>query len=141
LVTTFADAELAPFSYVVDDVSLMVTFSPADVSSPKPEVDTLLTVPIDPPAAGPDRALDPPPPDPAAAFCAAVVEEEEVEEVVSVVELDVPPQAESPIAGTNRHAVAQRRLRCVERGLRLVIGMKVRLPSALVYVHTDRPDN
>jgi hypothetical protein len=30
----------------------------------KPDVDTLSTVPDDPPAAGPDRALDPPPPDP-----------------------------------------------------------------------------
>jgi hypothetical protein len=30
----------------------------------KPDVDTLLTVPDDPPAAGPDRALDPPPLDP-----------------------------------------------------------------------------
>jgi hypothetical protein len=30
----------------------------------KPEPDRLLTVPIDPPAAGPDRAFDPPPPDP-----------------------------------------------------------------------------
>jgi hypothetical protein len=29
----------------------------------KPEVDTLLTVPDDPPAAGPDRALDPAPPE------------------------------------------------------------------------------
>jgi hypothetical protein len=29
----------------------------------KPEVDRLLTVPDDPPAAGPDRALDPPPPE------------------------------------------------------------------------------
>jgi hypothetical protein len=28
----------------------------------KPDVDTLLTVPDDPPAAGPDRALEPPPP-------------------------------------------------------------------------------
>jgi hypothetical protein len=32
--------------------------------SVKPDVDTLLAVPDDPPAAGPDRALDPPPPDP-----------------------------------------------------------------------------
>ena len=61
LLTALADAELVPFSYVVDDVSLTVTFSPADVNSPKPDFDTLLTVPIDPPAAGPDRALDPPP--------------------------------------------------------------------------------
>ena len=30
----------------------------------KPDVDTLLTVPDDPPAAGPDRALDPPLPEP-----------------------------------------------------------------------------
>jgi hypothetical protein len=30
----------------------------------KPDVDTLPTVPDDPPAAGPDRALDPPPPEP-----------------------------------------------------------------------------
>jgi hypothetical protein len=29
----------------------------------KPDVDVLLTVPDDPPAAGPDRALDPPPPE------------------------------------------------------------------------------
>jgi hypothetical protein len=28
----------------------------------KPDVDTLPTVPDDPPAAGPDRALEPPPP-------------------------------------------------------------------------------
>jgi hypothetical protein len=60
LVTALADAECAPFSYVVDDVSLTVTFSPAAVNSVKAEVDTLLTLPIDPPSAGPDRALDPP---------------------------------------------------------------------------------
>jgi hypothetical protein len=42
----------------------MVTFWPADVVRVKPEVDRLPTVPEDPPAAGPDRALDPPPPDP-----------------------------------------------------------------------------
>jgi hypothetical protein len=30
----------------------------------KPDLDTLVTVPADPPAAGPDRALDPPPADP-----------------------------------------------------------------------------
>jgi hypothetical protein len=58
--TALADADFAPFLYVVDDVVLTVTFSPADVNSPKPDVDTLLTLPIDPPAAGPDRALDPP---------------------------------------------------------------------------------
>jgi hypothetical protein len=43
---------------------LTVTFWPADVVMVKPDVDRLPTVPDDPPAAGPDRALDPPPPDP-----------------------------------------------------------------------------
>ena len=37
----------------------MVTFWPADVEIVKPEADTLPTVPDAPPAAGPDRALDP----------------------------------------------------------------------------------
>jgi hypothetical protein len=63
LVTALFDAELVPLLYVVADVTLTVTFSPAEVNSSKPEVDTLLTLPIDPPAAGPDRALDPAPPD------------------------------------------------------------------------------
>jgi hypothetical protein len=62
LITALADAECVPFSYVVDDVSLTVTFSPADVNSLKPDLETLLTLPIDPPAAGEDRALDPPRP-------------------------------------------------------------------------------
>jgi hypothetical protein len=78
---------------------LTVTFSPADVNRPKPEVDTLLTLPIDPPAAGPDRALDPPPPAPGRALCAAVVDD-----VVAAVELDVP-QAESPITRSNSPAM------------------------------------
>jgi hypothetical protein len=44
----------------------MVTFWPAEVVSVKPDVDTLLAVPVEPPAAGPDRALDPlPVPEPA----------------------------------------------------------------------------
>jgi len=47
----------------VADASSTVTFWPADVVIVKPDVDTLPTVPDDPPAAGPDRALDPPPPD------------------------------------------------------------------------------
>jgi hypothetical protein len=37
----------------------MVTFWPAEVVSVKPDADTLLAVPTEPPAAGPDRALDP----------------------------------------------------------------------------------
>jgi hypothetical protein len=100
LVTALADADFVPLWYVVADVSLTVTFSPADVSSPNPEVETLLTLPTDPPSAGPDRALEPPPPDPEAVLCVAVVDE-----VVAVGELDVP-QAESPSTGTRSAAVA-----------------------------------
>jgi hypothetical protein len=37
-------------------------------------VDTLPTVPDDPPAAGPDRALDPPPPEPLLAAGEALLE-------------------------------------------------------------------
>jgi hypothetical protein len=58
-VTALADAERVPFRYVVEDAVLTVTFSPADVDTVKLDDDTLLTVPIVPPAAGPDRALDP----------------------------------------------------------------------------------
>jgi hypothetical protein len=63
VVIALAEAGLVPFWYVVEDASLTVTFCPADVVIVKPEVDTLPTVPDDPPEAGPDRALDPPPPE------------------------------------------------------------------------------
>jgi hypothetical protein len=42
----------------------MVTFWPVDVVSVKPDEVTLLAVPTEPPAAGPDLALDPLPPAP-----------------------------------------------------------------------------
>jgi hypothetical protein len=61
-VTALAEAEVVPLRYAVEDASLTVTFWPADVVRVKPDVDVLPTVPIDPPSAGPDRALDPPPP-------------------------------------------------------------------------------
>jgi hypothetical protein len=60
-VTAPDDAARVPFSYAVEDVSFTVTFWPVDVTSPKPDVDTPLTLPIDPPSAGPDRAFDPRP--------------------------------------------------------------------------------
>jgi hypothetical protein len=60
LVTVLFVAVAVPFSYLVDDVSLMVAFPPVGVDKVKPEADMVLTVPIDPPAAGPDRALVPP---------------------------------------------------------------------------------
>jgi hypothetical protein len=54
----------------VEDAFSTVTFSPADVDTVKLDVDTLLTVPTMPPAAGPDRALDPAcAPDPVVAVC------------------------------------------------------------------------
>ena len=53
---------------------MTVTFWPAAVVSVKPEEVTLLAVPEDPPAAGPDRALDPPPDaEPLAAALGAVL--------------------------------------------------------------------
>src|SRR5450755_3749979 len=61
-VMALAEVELVPFWYVVEDASLTVTFWPVAVDIVKPAVDTLPTVPDAPPAAGPDRALDPPPP-------------------------------------------------------------------------------
>jgi hypothetical protein len=62
VVTAPAEALLVPLSYVVEDASLTVTFWPADVVRVNPDPDTLSTVPDDPPAAGPDRALAPPAP-------------------------------------------------------------------------------
>src|ERR1700691_6185864 len=52
----------------------MVTFSPVAVVSVNPEEDTLVIVPLDPPAAGPDRALEPPPdPEPPAGLLLAAL--------------------------------------------------------------------
>src|ERR1700728_1155167 len=61
VVMALTEAGLVPFWYVVEDASRTVTFWPADVVMVKPAADTLPTVPDAPPAAGPDRALDPPP--------------------------------------------------------------------------------
>jgi hypothetical protein len=83
-VTALAEVEPVPFWYVVEDASSTVTFWPADVDMVKLDMDMLPTVPAAPPAAGPDRALDPPPP-------AAVGEGD-----VAVTE-DVPQAADSPI--------------------------------------------
>ena len=55
----------------VDDPAVTVTCCPAAVVSVKPEVDTASTVPAEPPAAAPDRALAPPPaPPPGPGRCA-----------------------------------------------------------------------
>ena len=48
-----------PFRYVAEDAFCTVTFWPADVVTVKLDVETPLTVPTTPPAAGPDRALGP----------------------------------------------------------------------------------
>jgi hypothetical protein len=63
-VTALAAEVLVPVSYTVVDASLTVTFSPVGVDTVKPDADTPVTVPTDPPAAFLDRAFDPPP-DPA----------------------------------------------------------------------------
>jgi hypothetical protein len=61
LCMALAELEPAPFWYVVEDAVVTVTCCPAAVVSVKPELDTLAIVPDAPPAAGPERALDPPP--------------------------------------------------------------------------------
>jgi hypothetical protein len=91
LVTALTDADFVPFSYFVDEVSLIVTFSPVGVVSLKPELETPLTLPVDPPAAGPERALDPPLP---GACCAGVADVDDavvaVGELVLAVALTMP---------------------------------------------------
>jgi hypothetical protein len=57
--TALADVEVVPFSYAVELTSPTVTFCPADVDMVKLDAATLPTVPEAPPAAGPDRALEP----------------------------------------------------------------------------------
>jgi hypothetical protein len=57
--TALAEVDVVPLRYVVEDDLAMVTFCPAGVEIVKLEVDTLVTVPTAPPAAGPDRAFDP----------------------------------------------------------------------------------
>jgi hypothetical protein len=59
VVTALAEAALDPFSYVVDDVSLMVTCTFAAVFTVKPDVVVALMVPVVPPGSAPDRALEP----------------------------------------------------------------------------------
>jgi hypothetical protein len=60
-VMALAEVDFDFFSYFVEDDSSMVTFWPAEVVSVKLDFETMPTVPDAPPAAGPDRALDPPP--------------------------------------------------------------------------------
>jgi hypothetical protein len=57
-----AEVGLVPLRYFVEDAFSTITFCPVEVDIVKLDLDTLATVPDDPPAAGPDRALDPPPP-------------------------------------------------------------------------------
>src|ERR1700733_11544636 len=63
LVTALLATQLVPFWYLVEVCSSTVTSWPADVVKVKLDLATLPTVPVDPPAAGPDRAFDPPPPE------------------------------------------------------------------------------
>jgi hypothetical protein len=73
-VMALAEVELVPFWYVVEDASLTVTFTFVGVDIVKLDVDMLLTVPVDPPAAPSDRALDADP-DPQGECSAVAVED------------------------------------------------------------------
>ena len=110
-VTALADAGLDPSWYVVADASSTVTFWPAGVVSVKPDADTLVTVPTDPPAADPDRALDPVPDlCPATAPPGAeppAAAEDEVED-----EDDEAQPAQTPSTADTRTAAAIRPLLC-----------------------------
>jgi hypothetical protein len=81
LLMALAEVGLVPFLYFVEETFFTVTFWPAEVVSVKLDLDTLPTVPMDPPAAGPERAFDPPPP---ARRCPEVADEGEA--VVAVPE-------------------------------------------------------
>jgi hypothetical protein len=54
-----AELELVPLWYFVEDAFLTFTSWPAEVEIVKLDLETLVTVPDDPPAADADRALDP----------------------------------------------------------------------------------
>jgi hypothetical protein len=104
-----AEVELVPFLYEVEEASLMVTFWPADVVSVKPDVDTLPTVPVDPPVAGPERELEPAPPlpgmpCPAAAGAVAEGDVAVADGVVAVADGVVAAQPESPITAPSAAA-------------------------------------
>jgi hypothetical protein len=63
---------------------LIVTFSPVAVVSVNPEEDTLVIVPAEPPAAGPDRALEPlPDPNPPAGLLPAAAGAAEADELLA----------------------------------------------------------
>ena len=100
VVMALAEVELVPFWYVVEDASSTVTFRPVNVNNVKPDLDMLPTVPAAPPAAGPDRALDPTPPDPrppAEPLPAAVGEGDVAAGEGDVAVAEEPQAAESPI--------------------------------------------
>jgi hypothetical protein len=94
------EVEVVPFSYFVEDVSSTVTSSPVDVVRVKPDFDTLSTVPDDPPAAGPDRALEPD-----AGWAAAA-------------EVDVASPTESPSSGAISAAATSRPILLLGSNLR-----------------------
>jgi hypothetical protein len=72
----------------------------------KLDLDTLSTVPDAPPAAGPDRALDPPPPGSPAVAEGVALEEVELEEEAVVVPLLLLPQAARITVAASKRKVA-----------------------------------
>jgi hypothetical protein len=100
----------------VEDASLIVTFSPVAVVSVNPEEDTLVIVPADPPAAGPDRALEPlPDPNPPAGLLLAAAGAAAADELLALAVLDVLlPQAVTEAIATAAAPVAMTLLRLLE---------------------------
>jgi hypothetical protein len=119
----------------VDEVSLTVTISAVGVDSVKPEEDTLVTLPTDPPAAFVVRAPDLAAPfEPAAGAAgvdaAAVVDDEDEDD-------DVLPHAASPTAMTGSIspvAIRMRPLRASRRQCRTRPGCGSEVPSAKLVV-------
>jgi hypothetical protein len=128
-----AEVELVPLRYVVEDACLTVTFPPVDVDIVKLDVDTLPTVPADPPAAAPDRALDPPPPaaPPPGPGRPAVAEGDAAvaERGVAVGEGDEAQPAESPITAHISAAGAIHPLLLLDSNRR-TLGRRTRLATA-----------
>jgi hypothetical protein len=75
-VTALAEVTVVPFSYLVEDFSSTVTLWPVDVVIVKLDVGTVATMPIAPPCAGADRALDGAVEEVGATSCAGVAEAE-----------------------------------------------------------------
>jgi hypothetical protein len=114
--------------YVVEDFLSTVTFWPADVDTVKLDVDTLLTLPTTPPAAGPDRALAPAlPANPAVevAVCPVLAPAEPLPDVALTIP-NAPPPSTTTAAPIARSLVS---LSVNMRAPSLSISQKLKMPD------------